>query len=326
MRTAFLTLLSFAAASVAIVALINFAGTELDQIGAHLLDVGPGAVVLICTATLVQAAISAFKWRLVLFAFETEPAKMPGARLSLLLASLAAVAAQFLPLIIAASALRSLAARYASGTPVLKGALASAVEQAFDVLSFSLFLLPTLVLFALALAGIDGGFGTWAIVAALTLGAAFSLLGAASAWTARRLIRTLGLNGRWGGVFEAIAGIDARLQRRLLWLSLLRYGAILVRVMIVAGAAGFDLPLVHLVYGHTVVQAAQLAAVTPGNLGIAEWTWVGALGYLGHDIMIIAIFSLTLRVVSVVSYVLVSGLAAAYYAGPLLRAKFARWN
>jgi hypothetical protein len=214
-------------------------------------------------------------------------------------------------------------ARYAAGTPVLEGALASAVEQAFDVLAFSLLLLPTLAVSALVFAGFGAGFGTWAIVAALTLGAAFLLLGLGSV---RRLTRTLGLGRYTAGAFDAIAGIDAPLQRRLLWLSLLRYGAILARVLIVAEVADFAIPLVHLVYAHTVVQAAQLASVTPGNLGLSEWTWLGALGFLGHDVAVVVIFSLTLRVVSVVSYALVSGLAAAYFAGPLVLARITRRN
>lgn len=326
MRKVLLTFLSCAVAMAAIVALIKFSGIDLDLIGARLVEVGPGAIVLICLASLAQVGISSIKWRLVLFALKTEPATMPGPQLSLLLASLAGVAAQFLPLFIAAPTLRSVAARYAAGTPVLEGALASAVEQAFDVLAFSLLLLPTLAVFALEFAGFKAGFGTWAMIAALTLGAAFLLLGTASTRMTERLTRNLDLNRYAAGAFDAISGIDAALQRRLLWLSLLRYCAILARVLIVAEVADFAIPFVHLVYAHTIVQAAQFASVTPGNLGLTEWTWLGALGFLGHDVAFVVIFSLTLRVVSVVSYALVSVLAAAYFAGPLVLAKLTLRN
>ncbi|MDX1402341.1 MAG: hypothetical protein R3245_10490, partial [Kiloniellales bacterium] len=107
-------------------------------------------------------------------------------------------------------------------------------------------------------------------------------------------------------------------------LSLIRYLTILARVIVIAWAANFAFPIVDLVYGHTVVQSAQLAAVTPGNLGLAEWTWMGALSYLGHGLATIALFSLTVRIVSVASYVVVSCLISICLLGPDLWARSRR--
>jgi uncharacterized membrane protein YbhN (UPF0104 family) len=313
-----LTLISIAAAVAAVVLLVEFADAEFDRVGAHLLQVGPGALGLACLASFVQVAISAYKWCIVLSVMASEQTRVPGARLSLVLASLTAVVAQVLPLYVAAPALRSAVARYALGTPVIEGALASAVEQAFDVMAFSLFLVPTLVIFGFVVAGFEPGFTTWIVAAALVLMAAFAFLGSALSGVGGTLGGVLWLRGASATWSRAFSAIDAPLQRRLLMLSLIRYGAILSRVVVVIVAAGFAIPLVHVVYGHSVVQAAQLAAVTPGNLGLAEWTWVGALGYLGHDLATIAVFSLTLRVVSVASYVLVSSAVLICITGPLL--------
>ena len=320
MRAALISLLSLMAALLALVALFSFAGASIHHVGERLVRFGPLALGLVCTASLAQIAISAIKWRIALSALGTLPAAMPSAHLSMLLSSLSAVAAQIVPQVIAASALRSLTARYISKTPILEGALASAVEQSFDVLAFTLFAIPTFALLALGLAGVGAGFSAWAAVAIAAVGVAFALIGVTSAWFARRIGSLLQTETRPSAALRTIARIDASVQRRLLLLSILRYGAIFARVIIVALAAGFAFPIDQLLYGHTVVQAAQLASVTPGNLGISEWTWVGALAYHGHDPAEIAIFSLTMRVVSVASYVLVSGLATVCFAGTLFRA------
>lgn len=322
-KTGWLAILSCLAALAALALLVDFAGPRFDEFGERLVSVGPGTLLLACLASLVQIAISACKWQMVLASISADPVKLPGFRLSLLLAGLAAVAAQFLPLVVATPVLRSVAARYATGMPVVDGALASVVEQAFDVLAFSLLVVPTLVVFSLALAGFGVGFSGWMTVAAIFVGGTFLLLGAGPERALGRLVRRFRRAERWAAVLQAMAGINAGLQRRLLCLSLLRNGAILARVIAVAAAAGFALPVVHLVYGHTIVQASQLAAVTPGNLGLAEWSWVGALGYLGHDTAIVAILALTLRVVSILSYILVAGLTTAYYTEPWLRSRLA---
>lgn len=322
-RAARLTILSGVGAAVAIALLVDFAGARFGELADRLASVGLGTLALACLASLVQIAISARKWQMVLASISAEPTKQPGLRLSLLLAGLAAVAAQFLPLVVATPVLRSLAARYATGMSIVDGALASVIEQAFDVLAFLLLFVPTLFVFSLALAGVGVGFATWIAVAALAGGSVFLLLGAGPERILGRLVRRVLRAERWAAVLQAIAGIDVRLQRRMLCLSLLRNGAILARVMIIAAAAGFTLPVVHLVYGHTIVQASQLAAITPGNLGLAEWTWVGALGYLGHETAMVAIFALTLRMVSIVSYILVAGLTTAFYTEPWVRTRLA---
>ncbi len=321
MRTVLLTLGSIAIAIAAIAALLAISGTRIDDVGLGLLRVGAWAFTLAAFCTLAQIGISALKWQLVLSRLVTDPTVVPSGRLSILIASLAAVFAQFVPLIVAAPIVRGLAARHFVRTPIIQSTLASAIEQAFDLLALLLFLVPTIVVLTCSLAGLQVTFQLWAVVATTSIVAAHLFIGKASMKSIGQLVARLGFGARLGGVLNATSNIDVSLRRHLLWFSILRYGAMFLRVVVVASAAGFGFPLAELVFGYTVVQASQLASVTPGNLGLAEWTWVGVLAYHGHEAARVAAFSLILRVVSVANYVLVSGFVILCVALPVLYSK-----
>lgn len=322
MRTVLLTLCSIAIAIAAIAALLAVSNTRIDDVGLGLLRVGPFAFTLAVCCTLGQIGISALKWQLVLRRLATDPNVVPSGRLSTLIASLAAVFAQFVPLIVAAPIVRGLAARYFVRTPIIQSTIASAIEQTFDVLALLLFLFPTIVVLACSLVGLQANFQLWAVVATTSIAAAHIFVSTVSINSIGQLVMWLGLGSRLGGVLNATSNIDVSLRRHLLWLSILRYGAMFLRVVVVASAVGFGFPLAELVFGYTIVQASQLASATPGNLGLAEWTWVGVLAYHGHDAARVAAFSLILRVVSVASYVLVSGFLILYVVLPVWFSKF----
>lgn len=321
MRTVLLTLGSIAIAIAAIVALLTVSGTRINDVGLGLLRVGPWAFMLAACCTLAQIGISALKWQLVLSRLLTDPTVVPSGRLSTLIACLAAVFAQFVPLIVAAPIVRGLAARYFVRTPIIQSTLASAIEQAFDVFALLLFLAPTIVVLTCSLAGLQVTFQLWAVVAMTSIAAAYFFIGTASMKSIGQLAAWLGFGSRLGGVLNATSNVDVSLRRQLLWLSILRYGTMFLRVVFVANAVGFGFPVAELAFGYSIVQASQIASATPGNLGLAEWTWVGVLAYHGHEAARVAAFSLILRVVSVANYVLVSGIVILYVALPVLYSK-----
>ncbi|NNG04455.1 MAG: hypothetical protein HKM95_10195, partial [Inquilinus sp.] len=72
------------------------------------------------------------------------------------------------------------------------------------------------------------------------------------------------------------------------------------------------LPWLDVAFGFAIAQASQIAGITPGNWGIAEWSWTGALVALGHGLSLAAGFALALRVVSFLGVLVV--LAAAWVA------------
>lgn len=323
-RTVWIALLSASAAAGAIVLLVAIAEPSGREFMDRMAAAGVATLAAASLASLVQIVISARKWMLVLASILEPDAPLPSMRVSCLISGYSALAAQVLPLIVAAPVLRSCAARYTSGVPIAYGATASVVEQAFDVAAIFVFLVPTLIVYLLALAGIDTGIAVWLALAALVAGVATASLRRGPERLLARAAGRIGGAGRPAQLLHSISRIEQNLQRRLLWLSLMRNGAILARVFLVAAFAGFVIPARELVYGHTIVQGSQIVSVTPGNLGVAEWSWAGVLGAYGHDLGMVALFALSLRVVSVASYILVAALITAYYALPWLWATHAR--
>jgi uncharacterized membrane protein YbhN (UPF0104 family) len=49
------------------------------------------------------------------------------------------------------------------------------------------------------------------------------------------------------------------------------------RALLVVPAAGLDIPLAYVAYGFAPVLLSAVISITPANIGIAEWGWVGML-------------------------------------------------
>jgi len=80
----------------------------------------------------------------------------------------------------------------------------------------------------------------------------------------------------------------ARLSSRgkvmvLAGLSLVRFAAIAVRLYLVSLVLGLNIPLLKLMFCVPVVHLSAVLSVMPGNLGIADLSWLGTLSLAGVD-------------------------------------------
>ena len=91
---------------------------------------------------------------------------------------------------------------------------------------------------------------------------------------------------------------------KLYALSIIRYFTMLVRVPILTLAFGLPLAIKNSVPAFTIVQATQIAALTPGQLGIREWTWSGVLAMRGYDLELATRFAIDMRVVGMIALAL----------------------
>ena len=102
-----------------------------------------------------------------------------------------------------------------------------------------------------------------------------------------------------GGMFWLLrrflpAGVAAFLPSLMAW-SLLRVLLTLVRLVVGASALGLAVNPVAIVAAAPVVALLVLVPLTPGNLGLAEWGWVGVLAYGGADSVEAGLFALGIR-------------------------------
>lgn len=85
-----------------------------------------------------------------------------------------------------------------------------------------------------------------------------------------------------------------------------RYATVLLQFIGMGAAAGALLKTFAVVCGFSVAQLSALLAVTPGGLGIQDLGWAGALGWLGTEKVMIALFLFGFRIFVVVNFGLLS--------------------
>lgn len=265
----------------------------------------------------MQFALSAWKWRLVFERVDPSAAARLRFQSYFFYSAISAFAANFLVPYVAAALIRGAAARWRFGGRFVHGAAASGYEQLFDVIAF---VVPGLVAVALlALSAPLSAVATGAIVS-LPLLVAFAFLSRVRAAAVARLlpkrnwpllpqIHAALLQGTQSGLdHPAVAG-------RLMLASVLRYLIIGVRSV---GIALLLVPTFHIsaaLAAFALVQLSQLAAVTPGNLGVAEWSWTGAGVLFGAASGEVAAFALTARLAGLLASLLIAGAAGIMGAG-----------
>lgn len=271
----------------------------------------------IVLASIVHMACSALKWRAVMRRLIPAESEAAGFRFFMFYTCLGAGLAQLLTVHASMLLVRGLASRLHHRVPFARGAAVSVYEQAFDVLVLAVAGPATVAALAL-------GWGLWAwlgLAAAALLAAALGLAwlsGAAGRLFAPRpamdAATPLARLRQWLGLCVGLGLVERHLVLQLYGLSLVRYLAMFARALLIAAAVGFAAPLPDVAFAFPIVQASQLIALTPGSLGIVEWTWAGVLVAMGHGFGEVVAFALALRVLAYGSILAVLAGAALTFA------------
>ncbi len=285
--------------------LVAHAGLDIGSVWSRLTGLGIWWVA-IAFATALQLGISAEKWLRALDALNDDPDRRFSFGTSFFYTSLAAVASQILTVYAASIVVRSLATRFHHRLGLARGAASSGFEQFFDVAVLAVIALPTIALLAF-------GFGTggWLALTALAAVVVWRLLDHTP-----RLIQRLkrALPGQRIARMLADPSVDKlsapRLARQFFVLSLARYAVMFGRVAIICFAAGFTVDLSDLLTAFNAGQVSQLVALTPGNIGLFEWSWSGALAYRGLPIALALEMAILIRVATFLCFVALTILSA----------------
>lgn len=299
-----------------LIALVRIARLDITQLLWML-----GAVKLLPCAGLVilaglQVLLAAEKWRVV------EGRIAPGAehprRLCFCFTAIGTAAGQVLPMQLATALARSFGSHLARGSGGVRGALATVFEQMFDLAVVAL--CGAVSLSCLWTGDLDGW--TWRAVTAVALGLVLigpTLSGAAAAATwlatghggagerARRLVRRLADSGLFEG----------SLTRRLFALSVLRFVVLWLMAVATTQAVGLNISSLQLAAALPLVVLATALAMTPGGIGVNEWTFAAALTGFGVDFEAATQFALINRVLVAAAalMVAVAGVIVAQFAG-----------
>lgn len=191
-------------------------------------------------------------------------------------------AGQFLPMPLAIVAGRSLKSAQSKNLSWRAGALNGVWDLAFELLGMICLIPWALTLFL----KLDGA-SSWALA---TGGFVFVLL-----------LWGLGFS-TWGPRWMKPA------MPMLMSYSMLRVMLLIVRQLTMTMAIGLPISLSHVAAGMPILTLLALLPLTPGNLGVLEWGWVGLLAVVGEQPEMVALYALLSRMLLILMLALWLGI------------------
>jgi uncharacterized membrane protein YbhN (UPF0104 family) len=307
LRRLILMLASIALAFVLIVLLVKVGKVDLRVTLQQLKSVTLIAFAKIVLLNAFLVYLSTEKWRSIDAAWRRPSDSIQPKITSYAVTSVGLAMGVFLPLQLAMATARTLGT-YIHGRALKRGTAGTLLEQGFDVY--------TVAFLALA-SGITwfyhGGAKTWALCASASIVLALLAVGpsvflvrwlfascsALSAEPHNRILRSF-----WAIQHSGI--LNAGLARRLVALSALRTGTVVLMSIQTAEAVGLHIPPWQMAAAVPLVSVAAIIALTPGGIGLNDLAGAGALRIFGTPFAIGAQWVLANRVLVSVSYLLVA--------------------
>ncbi len=310
-RRLFLMLVSVGLAAALIILLIKIGKVDLRVTMQQLKSVSLTSIAKLVLLNVLMVCFSTEKWRTIDAAWRRPSDLVPSRTTSYALTSVGLAIGIVLPLQLAMATARTLGT-YFHGGALKRGTGGTLLEQGFDVYT---------VCFLAAASAMTwyrrGGAKTWAICASISI-----VLALLAVEPAVRITRWLA--GRWeaptGGpfsrrllsVWELLhSGIlHASLARRLVVLSVLRTGVVVLMSIQTAEAVGLNIPFWRMAAAIPFVSVATIVVLTPGGLGLNDLAGAGALRIFGTPFATGAQWVLANRVLVSASYLLLAACAA----------------
>ena len=286
---------SGALALVLLIALAMFAQVDLTHLLRLLADVKLLPFAALVALMSLHILLAGEKWRLVYRRM------VPGAALSRRLCfcftAIGTAVGQVLPMQLATALTRSFCSHLVTGSGAVRGALATAFEQIFDIAVVALCGLASLYCLW------SGDLSRWTAIAGVAIATGFILGGpvlgtaaSASKWLATAHVMLGDRMGRFGRALAESGLFEQKLTRHLFVLSVLRFAVLWLMAIATTYAVGLNVSALQLAAALPLVVLATALAVTPGGIGINEWTFAAALTAFGADFETATQFALVNRV------------------------------
>ena len=256
------------------------------------------------------------KWRLVYR--RMVPGTALSRRMCFCFTAIGTAVGQILPMQLATALTRSFCSHLVTGSGAVRSALATAFEQIFDIGVVALCGLASVYCLW------SGDLSRWPAVAGVAIAIGFMLAGpalgtaaAASKWLATTHAMLGDRIGRFGRALAESGLFEQRLTRHLFVLSVLRFAVLWLMAIATTYAVGLNVSGLQLAAALPLVVLATALAVTPGGIGINEWTFAAALTAFGADFETATQFALVNRVLVAAAALMigVAGVTLAWLAG-----------
>ena len=259
--------------------------------------------------------LSTEKWRCIDVAQRLSSDSVPSRITSFAVTSAGMALGLVLPVQIGMAAARTLGT-YVHGRPLTRGTVGTLLEQSFDLIIVAFLAGASAVTWFFR-----GGALMWTASASVMM--VLALLAMAPSI---RLIRGLGgpcNDGKPAPRNRILLGfrelqhsslLNASLARRLVMLSAVRFGVVVLMAAQTAEAIRVHIPLFHMAAAVPFVAIATVISVTPGGIGVNELTSVTALHCFGTPLAVAAQWSVVNRVLVTASCFTVAACAAILWA------------
>jgi uncharacterized protein (TIRG00374 family) len=279
-------------------------------------DIDPFYAVLCFGCTLAMAVVSALKWKISIQS--TGGAGKVGFGTLLYYFMFGRTVGLVLPMDISDFGVRTMSLRFGHDISIGEASYSVYLDRTFDIVVAGLFIVPSVLYIVGAVEPRTG---------IALFGAAFLAGFLCFAFFGRRTMKVLAFVFRT--LFRAVCRIpwigrrvEFEAESKLLeevdlggiapWLFLLsglKFFFTSMRFVAMAAAVGLGLGGLRVFVFVPAAQFAAVIALTPGGLGIADWSWSGLLYKIGADKHMIVPYLVSLRIVVTVSIILIAGLS-----------------
>ena len=305
-RSAAIAIASLAVGAALLALLAKVSGLHLQELLSRFSGMNRPAFLRLTGWIALNAFLSSLKWRITDRAMRHTSDASPSQFESFVLSAMGSALAQILPGQISMSVVRTLGTRI-HGRAFQRGTLGTLFEQSFDVW-FGCFLMIASVASYLLHAGLIIWLAISVPVAFLAIVSAGTILGFLRRLAAKALPE--GTNpARWRQ-FAINLGDSALLEpalgRKLMFLSALRFMIFVLMAGEISAAVHAGIPLWHLGVAMPFAVLSAAAGITPGGLGISEFTYAGVLRALGTPLDLSTQWALANRLLVSGSYLILA--------------------
>ena len=240
--------------------------------------------------TFIHLWLSAIKWQLAISS--TLPSDQRSGFFFIYFTTIGAMLSELLPAYLSSTVVRGAALRIHHKVPVLHGSATSIFDQIFDVYVFALCAVASVFYFIY-----DLSFQDWVLLTITGF-----IIGLFGLIILARLIPAP-LKNAETLIPRLVNWINERkpVLLRLYIISIVRFAVIVMRNLLILDILVTSITAQQVIIVSPLVQLSILLALTPGSIGIMEWTWTGLLKLLAIDLSEGAIYALANRVASFIA-------------------------
>jgi hypothetical protein len=306
LRSGALATVSLAIGAALLALLVKVSGLHLQEMLSRFSAMDRLAFIRLTCLMAVNALLSSLKWRITDRAMRRTSDGSPSQFDSFVLSAMGSALAQVLPAQISMSVVRTLGTRI-HGRAFQRGTLGTLFEQSFDV-----WFGCSLMFASVATYLWHGGLAIWlalsVIVAVVAIAAAGTILGFLRRLASKALNDGANAVGwrRFAIKLSNSALLEPALGRKLMFLSALRFTTFVLMAGETSAAIHAGVPLWHLGVAMPFAVFSAAAGITPGGLGISEFTYAGVLRALGTPLAVSTQWALANRLLISAGYLILA--------------------